>query len=73
MQEQVAFVFAFLLAIGYSYRSYRHLIADHLGWFKTTDGTSDGSLKTVEDIMRAKGETVVRGRLDAGNVVEYAE
>ncbi|EJD07457.1 zf-DNL-domain-containing protein, partial [Fomitiporia mediterranea MF3/22] len=51
----------------------RHLIADHLGWFKSTEGTADGSLKTIEDIMRAKGEIVSRGRIDAGGVVEYVE
>jgi protein import protein ZIM17 len=36
----------------------RHLIADHLGWFK--DATEGGKLKNVEDIMRAKGEEVKR-------------
>ncbi|KAJ3327347.1 hypothetical protein HDU76_011962 [Blyttiomyces sp. JEL0837] len=36
-----------------------HLIADHLGWFDTTQGP----LGTVEDIMKRKGETVVRLRL----------
>ncbi|KAG6872576.1 hypothetical protein C0993_002063 [Termitomyces sp. T159_Od127] len=49
----------------------RHLIADHLGWFK--ESTEDGKLKTVEDILRARGETVRRGRIDAGGVVEYAD
>ncbi|KAI0700136.1 DNL zinc finger-domain-containing protein [Cerioporus squamosus] len=48
----------------------KHLIADHLGWFK--EGTQDGKLKTVEDLLRAKGEKVRRGRIDAGGVVEYA-
>ena len=48
----------------------RHLIADHLGWFK--ESTQEGKLKTVEDILRAKGEKVRRGRIDAGGVVEYA-
>ena len=47
----------------------RHLIADHIGWFK--ESTEDGKLKTVEDLLRAKGEKVRRGRLDAGGVVEY--
>lgn len=51
--------------------SLRHLIADHLGWFKETEGTNDGQLKTIEDLVRAKGEIVKRGRLDAGGVVEY--
>ncbi|TFK90823.1 zf-DNL-domain-containing protein [Polyporus arcularius HHB13444] len=48
----------------------RHLIADHLGWFK--ESTQEGKLKTVEDLLRAKGEKVRRGRIDAGGVVEYA-
>lgn len=47
----------------------RHLIADHLGWFKF--GTEDGKNPTVEDILRAKGEKVRRGSLGAGGVVEY--
>ncbi|OBZ73522.1 Uncharacterized protein C24H6.02c [Grifola frondosa] len=47
----------------------RHLIADHIGWFK--ESTEEGKLKTVEDLVRAKGEKVRRGRLDAGGVVEY--
>ncbi|KAI8985781.1 DNL zinc finger-domain-containing protein [Trametes punicea] len=47
----------------------RHLIADHLGWFK--ESTKDGKLKTVEDLVRAKGEKVRRGRVDEGGVVEY--
>lgn len=47
----------------------RHLIADHLGWFK--ESTQEGKLKTVEDLLRAKGEKVRRGRIDAGGVVEY--
>ncbi|KAM5533809.1 hypothetical protein V8D89_012472 [Ganoderma adspersum] len=48
----------------------RHLIADHLGWFK--ESTEDGKLKTVEDMLRARGERVRRGRIDANGVVEYA-
>ncbi|KAG6880217.1 hypothetical protein C0992_002983 [Termitomyces sp. T32_za158] len=49
----------------------RHLIADHLGWFK--ESTEEGKLRTVEDILRARGEKVRRGRIDAGGVVEYAD
>ena len=47
----------------------RHLIADHIGWFK--ESTEDGKFKTIEDLMRKKGEVVRRGRLDAGEVIEY--
>ena len=47
----------------------RHLIADHLGWFK--ESMEEGKLKTIEDLVRAKGETVQRGRIDAGGVIEY--
>ncbi|KAF9010722.1 DNL zinc finger-domain-containing protein [Cyathus striatus] len=49
----------------------RHLIADHLGWFK--ESTEDGNLRTIEDLLRAKGEKVRRGRVDVGGVVEYSE
>lgn len=48
----------------------RHLIADHLGWFK--EGTKEGTLKTVEDLMRAKGEKVRRGSTDGSLTIEYA-
>lgn len=48
----------------------RHLIADHLGWFK--DITEEGQQRTIEDIMKAKGETVRRGHVDStGDVVEF--
>ncbi|KIK62013.1 hypothetical protein GYMLUDRAFT_561679 [Collybiopsis luxurians FD-317 M1] len=48
----------------------RHLIADHLGWFK--ESTEEGKLKTVEDLLRARGEKVRRGHIDqSGGVVEY--
>ncbi|GJE99293.1 zf-DNL domain-containing protein [Phanerochaete sordida] len=47
----------------------RHLIADHLGWFK--ESTEEGKLKTIEDLMRAKGEKVQRGSVDSNGVIEY--
>ncbi|TXT08595.1 hypothetical protein VHUM_02723 [Vanrija humicola] len=48
----------------------RHLIADHLGWFKeVTDG---GKLKTVEDLVREKGEKVTKGRVNMDGDIEYA-
>ncbi|KAG8983938.1 hypothetical protein FRB93_006886 [Tulasnella sp. JGI-2019a] len=50
----------------------RHLIADHIGWFKETDGTDGGQLKNVEDFMRAKGEHVSKGvQLDDEGTIEY--
>jgi len=49
----------------------RHLIADHLGWFK--ESTQDGKLRTIEDLLKAKGEKVRRGRLDLDGTVEYIE
>ncbi|CAL1715148.1 unnamed protein product [Somion occarium] len=48
----------------------RHLIADHIGWFK--ESTQDGRLKTVEDLVQAKGEKVKRGRVDGSGVIEYS-
>ena len=54
-----------------TYTLSRHLIADHLGWFK--EGTQGGNLKTIEDILRARGETVRRGTTDGQNVIEYTE
>ncbi|KAJ3820399.1 DNL zinc finger-domain-containing protein [Lentinula raphanica] len=48
----------------------RHLIADHLGWFK--ESTEEGKLKTVEDLLRVRGEKIRRGHVDmSGGVVEY--
>ncbi|KAL1406329.1 hypothetical protein Q8F55_008028 [Vanrija albida] len=48
----------------------RHLIADHLGWFKeVTDG---GKLRTVEDLVREKGEKVTKGRVTMDGDIEYA-
>ncbi|KAK7468405.1 hypothetical protein VKT23_002920 [Stygiomarasmius scandens] len=49
----------------------RHLIADHLGWFK--ESTEDGKLKTVEDLLKARGEIIKRGRLHADGDIEYVE
>ncbi|KAF8649281.1 hypothetical protein AX16_005909 [Volvariella volvacea WC 439] len=49
----------------------RHLIADHLGWFK--ESTEEGKLRTVEDLVRAKGEKVRRGRVGQGGAIEYFE
>jgi hypothetical protein len=50
---------------------FRHLIADHLGWFK--ESTQDGKLRTIEDLLKAKGEKVRRGKLDLDGTVEYIE
>jgi len=53
----------------------RHLIADHLGWFKDVEETKGGKLKTVEEFMKEKGETVKKGRMGAGKggVLEYVD
>jgi len=48
----------------------RHLIADHIGWFKEIEGM--GGYKDVEGFMKAKGEDVNRGRLSAEDgLIEY--
>jgi protein import protein ZIM17 len=48
----------------------RHLIADNLGWFK--DSTDGGQHRTIEDMMKAKGVSIKRGRMDPDGVVtEY--
>ncbi|TIA92230.1 hypothetical protein E3P81_01561 [Wallemia ichthyophaga] len=53
--------------------SNRHLIADNLGWFKQPD-TAQGELRTVEDLMRAKGEKVRRGVLQqGGETIEFSD
>lgn len=72
----------------------RHLIADHLGWFKVgpadphsgraerqgyrsheliphQESTEEGTLRTVEDLLRAKGETVRTGRVNFDGDIEY--
>ncbi|KAF8211120.1 DNL zinc finger-domain-containing protein [Mycena galopus ATCC 62051] len=41
----------------------RHLIADHIGWFK--ESTEEGKLRTVEDLLRARGEKVTRGTVSS--------
>ena len=57
------------LRVGSDSLERRHLIPDHLGWFKFD--TEDGNNPTVEDILRSKGEKVRRGSLGTGGVVEY--
>ncbi|KAF5362408.1 hypothetical protein D9756_002660 [Leucocoprinus leucothites] len=47
----------------------RHLIADHLGWFK--ESTEEGKLRTIEDILKAKGENVKRGKIDPNGTIEF--
>lgn len=48
----------------------RHLIADHLGWFKEI--TKDGQLKTLEDIMKDKGEeAITKGRINQLGTIEF--
>ena len=45
------------------------MIADHIGWFK--ESTEDGKLRTVEDLLKARGESVTKGRLGADGDIEY--
>ncbi|WVQ99996.1 hypothetical protein IAU59_007139 [Kwoniella sp. CBS 9459] len=47
----------------------RHLIADHIGWFK--ESTEEGKLKTVEDLLAAKGEKIRKGRVNFDGDIEY--
>ncbi|WVO13440.1 hypothetical protein L204_101056 [Cryptococcus depauperatus] len=46
----------------------RHLIADHLGWFK--ESMEGGKLKNVEDILRTRGEKVKRGKVNFDGDIE---
>ena len=50
---------------------HRHLIADNLGWFK--ESTEDGKLRNVEDLLRARGESIRRGRLNPDGSMEVNE
>ncbi|KAK0218266.1 DNL zinc finger-domain-containing protein [Armillaria fumosa] len=49
----------------------RHLIADHLGWFK--ESTEDGKLRTIEDLVKARGEKVKYGRVGMDGDIEYVD
>ena len=44
------------------------MIADHIGWFK--ESTENGAFKTVEDLLRAKGEFVQRGKAYDDGTIE---
>ncbi|WWD19065.1 hypothetical protein CI109_103523 [Kwoniella shandongensis] len=46
----------------------RHLIADHIGWFK--ESLEGGKLKTVEDLLAAKGEKIRKGRVNFDGDIE---
>ena len=48
----------------------RHLIADHLGWFKEL--TKEGKHPTVEELVKAKGE-MIKGKLNLEGNTEYFE
>ncbi|KAH8079702.1 DNL zinc finger-domain-containing protein [Filobasidium floriforme] len=49
----------------------RHLIADHLGWFKEV--TEEGRHRTIEDLMKAKGEKVTRGKVGQDGDIEIID
>lgn len=50
----------------------RHLIADHLGWFKNL--TEEGTHVTIEQLAKLQGQKISRGRMDAADpsVLEYS-
>ncbi|EAU90071.2 hypothetical protein CC1G_08344 [Coprinopsis cinerea okayama7 len=48
----------------------RHLIADHLGWFKNL--TEEGTHVTIEKLAKLQGQQVTRGSVDVSGVLEYA-
>ena len=70
MQKQVCLSFLLFVSKFLTW-SVRHLIADHLGWFE--DSTGEGKLRTIEDIMRAKGESVRRGITNENGDIEFVE
>jgi protein import protein ZIM17 len=47
------------------------LIADHLGWFKEV--TEEGRHRTIEDLMKAKGEKVTRGKVGQDGDIEIID
>jgi len=49
----------------------RHLIADHLGWFKEL--TKEGKLPTVEELVKENGEKIRKGKLNLEGDTEYFE
>jgi hypothetical protein len=49
----------------------RHLIADNLEWFK--ESTEDGKLRNVEDLLRTRGESIRRGKLNPDGSIEVNE
>lgn len=53
----------------YQFDDNRHLIADHLGWFQD----DKNGPKTVEELVKAKGEKVVRGKLGQDGDIEITE
>jgi protein import protein ZIM17 len=48
----------------------RHLIADHLGWFK--ESTGDGAHRTIEQLLAARGEKVQRGKKYDDGTIEIS-
>ncbi|KAF6743004.1 DNL zinc finger-domain-containing protein [Ephemerocybe angulata] len=48
----------------------RHLIADHLGWFQNLTG--DGANVTIEQLAKAHGVPLTKGRVGESEVLEVA-
>ena len=49
--------------------TFRHLIADHLGWFDNLTG--DGANVTIEKLAKAHGVPVARGAVGESGVFEF--
>ena len=72
MQNKVCTAAPSVVSISYERLTiHRHLIADNLGWFK--DSTEDGKLRNVEDLLRARGESIRRGQLNPDGSIEVKE
>ncbi len=51
----------------------RHVISDHLGIFGTLSSTGGPSYKTVDELVRARGDIVKKGALGEDGDVEFWE
>lgn len=70
--ESFPFLRNWALNLHYPRRIYRHLIADHLGWFKNL--TEERKRVAIEQLKKLQGQKVARGKKDAvaSSVLEYS-